>query len=147
MVNLPSLISKQWPHSFKVMYLSLLGSHSSKKRVMQCSMGTRDARSGASSEWVKTLQQDKSSLLAEQLARGDLSLRIIKNVFLPQGCCTCHINRTQMKICKTNKQFVSEANSFGDIDRQGFSPHWQLPSFQQIGVYRHATSFLPLGWT
>lgn len=50
-----SLIPKQWPHSFKVMCLSLLGSHSSKKRVMQCSMGTREARRGASSECVKIL--------------------------------------------------------------------------------------------
>ena len=59
MINLPSLISKQWPHSCRVMCLSLLGSHSSKKRVMQCSMGTRDARKGASSEWVRTLRRDK----------------------------------------------------------------------------------------
>lgn len=44
-----SLMPKQPAHSSRAMYLSLSRSQVSKKRVVQCSMGIRGARSGASS--------------------------------------------------------------------------------------------------
>ena len=44
-----SLMPKQPAHSSRAMYLSLSRSQVSKKRVVQCSMGMRGARSGASS--------------------------------------------------------------------------------------------------
>lgn len=46
---LRSLMPKQLAHSSRAMYLSLSRSQASKKRVVQCSMGIRGARSGASS--------------------------------------------------------------------------------------------------
>lgn len=52
---LPFLIPKQEVHSLKDTCLSLSASHSWKKREVQCSIGTRGTRRGASSEWVKTL--------------------------------------------------------------------------------------------
>lgn len=57
LLGLPSLIPKQWHHSFKAMSLSWSPSHSWKKRVMQCSMGTREALKGASSECVNNLKE------------------------------------------------------------------------------------------
>lgn len=47
---------KHAAHSSRAMYLSLSASHSSKKRVVQCSMGMRGARRGESSVWVRYLQ-------------------------------------------------------------------------------------------
>lgn len=57
LLGLPSLIPKQWHHSFKATSLSWSPSHSWKKRVMQCSMGTREALRGASSECVNNLKE------------------------------------------------------------------------------------------
>lgn len=57
LLALPSLIPKQWHHSFRAMSLSRSPSHSWKKRVMQCSMGTREALKGASSECVNNLKE------------------------------------------------------------------------------------------
>lgn len=51
----PFFMPKQEVHSFKETCLSLSASHSWKKREVQCSMGTRGTRSGASSEWDKDL--------------------------------------------------------------------------------------------
>lgn len=50
-----SLMPKQLAHSSRAMYLSLSRSQASKKRVVQCSMGMRGARSGASSVWDRYL--------------------------------------------------------------------------------------------
>lgn len=46
-------------HSSRAMYLSASASHCSKKRVVQCSMGMRGARRGASSVWVRYLEANK----------------------------------------------------------------------------------------
>lgn len=54
-----SLRPKQAAHSSRAMYLSLSESHCSKKRVVQCSMGMRGARRGASSVWVRYLVDRK----------------------------------------------------------------------------------------
>ena len=56
--HLRSLTPKQAAHSSRAMYLSLSASHSSKKRLVQCSMGMRGARRGDSSVWVRYLQGD-----------------------------------------------------------------------------------------
>lgn len=53
--HLRSLMPKQLAHSSRAMYLSLSRSQASKKRVVQCSMGIRGARSGASSVWDRYL--------------------------------------------------------------------------------------------
>lgn len=53
--HLRSLMPKQPAHSSRAMYLSLSKSQVSKKRVVQCSMGMRGARSGASSVWDRYL--------------------------------------------------------------------------------------------
>lgn len=53
--HLRSLMPKQLAHSSRAMYLSLSRSQASKKRVVQCSMGMRGARSGASSVWDRYL--------------------------------------------------------------------------------------------
>lgn len=50
-----SLMPKQLAHSSRAMYLSLSRSQASKNRVVQCSMGIRGARSGASSVWDRYL--------------------------------------------------------------------------------------------
>lgn len=50
-----SLMPKQLAHSSSAMYLSLSRSQASKKRVVQCSMGMRGARRGASSVWDRYL--------------------------------------------------------------------------------------------
>lgn len=60
---LPFLIPKQEVHSLKDTCLSLSASHSWKKREVQCSIGTRGTRSGASSEWDKNLQHRWTSNL------------------------------------------------------------------------------------
>lgn len=52
---LRSLMPKQLAHSSRAMYLSLSRSQASKKRVVQCSMGMRGARRGASSVWDRYL--------------------------------------------------------------------------------------------
>lgn len=54
-----SLMPKQVAHSSRAMYLSPSASHCSKKRVVQCSMGIRGARRGASSVCVRYLQVHK----------------------------------------------------------------------------------------
>lgn len=51
-----SLMPKQPAHSSRAMYLSLSRSQVSKKRVVQCSMGMRGARRGASSVWDRYLR-------------------------------------------------------------------------------------------
>lgn len=105
-MNLPSLIPKQWPHSFKVMCLSLLGSHSSKKRVMQCSMGTREARRGASSECVKILQEDGDSQRIAWLVLEGLSLDHQGDSLLQSHCVG------QPKSCRQEQVTVPEAHPF-----------------------------------
>lgn len=59
------------------MYLSLSRSQVSKKRVVQCSMGMRGARSGASSVWDRYLQ-----------GGGGKGLRRGKAADLPGPCST-----------------------------------------------------------
>lgn len=55
-----SLMPKHEAHSSRAMYLSLSASHSSKKRVVQCSMGMSGARRGESSEWVRYLRAERT---------------------------------------------------------------------------------------
>lgn len=60
-ILLPSLMPKQLHHSLKETSLSLSASHLWKKTEVQCSIGTRGTRNGASSEWERNLQQHSVS--------------------------------------------------------------------------------------
>lgn len=145
-MNLPSLIPKQWPHSFRVMCLSLLGSHSSKKRVMQCSMGTRDARKGASSECVKTLQWNKWQLINWVVCVWKLTLRSTKGTFLPWGCQVHQVNSTLMKTCKWNKLFMGEIDSFWNVNSQVFLLRWELSFLHLRFIGVHPSNHVCTTW-
>lgn len=91
---------KQLAHSSRAMYLSWSASHASKKLVVQCSMGMRGARRGASSVWDRKLKHIIHTF-------------VMKMVFFLEGerrvfweYCTCKISKhlfcwqTDTKTCE-----------------------------------------------
>lgn len=112
---------KQLAHSSSAMYLSWSASHCSKKLVVQCSIGIRGARRGASSVWDRNLKTHVT-VKHSQWKRQPHFLSVAvsrkarnKSQQLQRTVCSIGSNRCALE--QTRKQLQHKLTSFTSCKR------------------------------